>query len=110
MTPRGGPAARRALDPKVVCAYVDSLTCHVNGGHPRRTRRLVNGYPMTVNHSRVVRRWRVSPPDGITLTAVTRLLRSHRLKLNDFVVWAAQAHLEPVLRGPKLTAKSKENN
>lgn len=99
MTPRGGPAARRALDPAVVVAYLDSLTAYESGGHPRRTRRLVNGRSMSINHSRVVRRWRTTPPDGVTLSAVSNLLRTHKLKLNDLVVWAAAQGVEPILRG-----------
>lgn len=107
MTPRGGPAARRALDPAVVVAFLEAHTERVTGGHPRRTRRLVNGRVMTINHSRVVRRWKATPPDGVTLSGVSSLLRAHRLTLNDLVVWATANDRDAVLRGKPITPRPK---
>ena len=98
-TSRGGPAARNAIDPRVLVHFIDAWSEHVNGGYPRRTRLTINGTRVSVSDARVIRRWRQGNIKGVTVPAAQALLARHDLTLAMFVVYCEQHYFVPTLRG-----------
>jgi hypothetical protein len=94
--PGGGPAARRALSPPVVVAFIDANTKYVQ--LRSRRRRLVNGREITPDHARMVRRWRSGEAEGVTFSTAERLLARYGLTLEDLSAWARGSGQRAVLR------------
>lgn len=94
-----GRAARKAINPEALVAFIDEHTEYRTDGFPRRKRRYINGKPQTADHARIIRRWRSGGIVGVTVQAANDLLAAYNLRLDRFSVWAAEHNLPAMTRG-----------
>lgn len=88
---RLGCTARAAMDPAVLLAFVEHHTEYRHGGHPRRTRRMVNGFFVGQGDpARTLRRLRSARFATVSVSGAARLLESFNLTIDDLDRWARQ--------------------
>lgn len=94
-----GCTSRIALDPELLVRYLDSKTEMRVGGHPRRARKFINGFPLvSTTDSRTIRRWRTGERT-VSRQSAQRLLVHYRLDLQQFQHWCTLRDIEPTVRG-----------
>lgn len=82
-----GRAARQAIDPESLIVYINDHASTATSGSPRRTRKLINGIPITTNDNRTLRRWASGSIEGVTLAAAEAFLHRYELTLTGNVTY-----------------------
>jgi hypothetical protein len=78
---RLGP--KTLVDADVLVDFLDDHSDYETSGRPCRTRKTINGVPVSESDARMIRRWRAGTYKGVTKLSALALLRRHNLDLND---------------------------
>lgn len=87
-----GAAGLAALNPQTVVAYLDAHCAMVPSetGHQIK---VMNGYRLSPDDARVIRRWR-NQAKGVSIKGLIRMLQRYGLgNIRDFTRWAKRKHL-----------------
>ncbi len=79
---RRGPKARIA--PGHLVEFLDTRSEHRTDGVPCRTRKFINGTPVSETDARMIRRWRAGKIQGVTESSARALLRRHNINPREF--------------------------
>ena len=95
-----GAAARAAIDPAVLTAFLDERTTYIVDGVPARRTRRLNGRRLNVDiDARIMRRWRSGRHKSVTVRAAENLLTRYGLEMSELQQFAHTNGHELMLRG-----------